>query len=69
MPITFSGMRDADSLLAEISRLVVERQHLRTEQAGDEQLERNRREIAQAQWDLSHALIRRFGPGAAAAAA
>jgi hypothetical protein len=60
---------DAESLLAEISRLVEERQRLRAHTAGEEQIEQNRLEIAQAQRELSYALIRRYGPGPAAAAA
>jgi hypothetical protein len=72
MPITVTEMdasRDAESLLAEISRLVGERERLRAQKAGDDQIEHNRVEIAQAQWQLSYALIRRHGPAAAAAAA
>jgi hypothetical protein len=72
MPITLIEMddsRDTEFLLAEISRLVGERQHLRAEEAGGELIERNRVEIAEAQRQLSQALIRRYGPASAAAAA
>jgi hypothetical protein len=65
--ISMDRSRDAESLLAEISRLVGERQVLRSESAADEQIERNRLEIAQTQWQPSYALIRRHGPEAAAA--
>jgi hypothetical protein len=61
--------RDEESLLVEISRLVGERQRLRARNVSEARLERNRLQIARAQWELSYALIRRYGPAAATAAA
>ena len=57
--------RDLDSLTADISALVAERQELRAKGASPERLERNRLKLARAQWELSHALIRRYLPAAA----
>ena len=47
--------------------LVREREELRRMGADRSTLERNRRAIVRAQWQLSHALIARHRPGAAAA--
>jgi hypothetical protein len=47
--------------------LVLEREELRRMGADRSTLERNRRDIVRAQWQLSHALIARHRPGAAAA--
>ena len=41
----------------QISGLVDERQQLRARGAGEAALERNRMQIARAQWELAHALI------------
>jgi hypothetical protein len=56
--------RSSDTVLAEISTLVAERQRLRTRGASTPLLERNRVMIARAQWELSYALIRHFRPDA-----
>jgi hypothetical protein len=47
----------ADELAAQIAELVGERQELRARGAGEAALERNRMQIARAQWELAHALI------------
>jgi hypothetical protein len=44
--------------------LVREREELRGDGADQLALERNRRAIVRAQWQLSHALIARYGPRA-----
>jgi hypothetical protein len=46
-----------EDLLERVAELVRERQVLRAAGAGRSELERNRAEIARAQWDLSQALI------------
>lgn len=46
---------------------MLEREELRRMGADRSTLERNRRDIVRAQWQLSHALIARHRPGAAAA--
>jgi hypothetical protein len=51
-----------ESLLERIDALSRERQDLRSLNADEETLERNRLEIVAAQWDLSHALIERYLP-------
>jgi hypothetical protein len=51
-----------ESLSTRISALCAERQSLRTSGANETDLERNRMEIARAQWQLSHALIQRYLP-------
>ena len=50
-------------LLEQIAGLVTERQELRANGAGSEELERNRRRLAAAQWELSHAVIERHRSG------
>jgi hypothetical protein len=50
-----------------IDVLTAERQRLRERRASAATLERNRLEIARAQWQLSHALIERYLPVDAAA--
>jgi hypothetical protein len=45
-----------------IQFLASERQALRAREAGDLVLERNRVQIARAQWQLSYALIQRHLP-------
>jgi hypothetical protein len=67
-----TGMRDArthtvESLTAEISRIVAERQELRAAEADAESLEANRRRLAAAQSQLSLLLIERYLPAAGAA--
>jgi hypothetical protein len=52
-----------EALIAEIGRIVAERQELRAAGAGADDLERNRRELAAAQATLSRLLIQRhLGP-------
>ena len=55
-----------ESLTRRISTLTTERQALRTNSASETELERNRLQIARAQWELSYALIERYLPGSAA---
>ena len=57
-----------DALADRISALVLERQELRATGAPSEALERNRRELVHAQWELSYALIDRHLPAEAHAA-
>ena len=58
--------RRADSsvegLTLRISALVAERQQLRDRGGSDTALERNRVQLARAQWELGHALIVRHLP-------
>lgn len=58
----------ADELQALIARLVAERQRLRERGGSEASLERNRIQIARAQWELGHALIDRHLPPAHAVA-
>ena len=58
----------ADELNAQIAHLVAERQELRAHGANEAALERNRLQLARAQWELGHALIDRHLPGEEAAA-
>jgi hypothetical protein len=51
-----------EALTLRIAALVVERQQLRSANAAATELERNRLEIAGAQWELAHALIDRHLP-------
>ena len=48
--------------------LVAERQQLREGGAGDAALERNRVQLARAQWELGHALIDLYLPAEPAVA-
>jgi hypothetical protein len=50
-----------------VAELVVERQELRIRGASTTSLERNRLQIARAQWELGHALIDRHLPESASA--
>lgn len=59
----------ADELTTRIGRLVAERQELRARGASEASLERNRLQIARAQWELAHALIDRHLPEPAQSAA
>jgi hypothetical protein len=52
-----------------VAELVVERQQLRMRGASNVSLERNRLQIARAQWELGHALIDRYLPEPAAQSA
>jgi hypothetical protein len=58
--------RSVEDLQSEIGVLTAERQRLRTNGSNEADLERNRREIARLQWELSHALIGRYLRTAAA---
>ena len=55
-----------ETLTAEISRIVAERQELRANDASTEALEENRRRLAAAQSELSQLLIARYLPKSAA---
>jgi hypothetical protein len=55
-------------LTVRIAALVAERQELRASGAATAAIERNRLQIARAQWELSHALIERHLPAAQTAA-
>ena len=56
-------------LTGRLATLVVERQELRRGGAAPAAIERNRLQIARAQWELAHALIERHLPPDAAASA
>jgi hypothetical protein len=55
-----------EALTLRISALVTERQELRDGSGNDTALERNRVQLARAQWELGHALIDRHLPDPAA---
>ena len=57
-----------ESLVLQIAELVGERQELRGGGATQAEIERNRLQIARAQWELAHALIDRHLPEASQAA-
>jgi hypothetical protein len=57
--------RSVEDLLGQIATLTAERQRLRELGIHDARLERNRIKLARAQWELSHALIKRYLPDAA----
>jgi hypothetical protein len=54
-----------EELEARIRVLVARRQALRERDASPDALERNRRQLARCQWELSFALIERYLPQAA----
>ena len=58
-----------EELTARVGELAAERQELRARGASELVLERNRIKLARTQWELSHALIDRYLPAPAAAAA
>jgi hypothetical protein len=62
-PVTES----VEHLNERITSLALERQSLRTRGAGRAALERNRVQIARAQWKLSYALIERYLPASVSA--
>jgi hypothetical protein len=67
-PARFRRRRSAPSVEAltlRVAALVAERQLLRDRGASDSALERNRIQIARAQWELGHALIDRHLPAPA----
>lgn len=51
-----------EALALRIAELVGERQELRSKGAPPAAVERNRRQLARAQWELAHALIERYTP-------
>jgi hypothetical protein len=57
-----------EGLTGRIAYLVTERQQLRMAEASSAALERNRVQLARAQWELAHALIERHLPAAQTAA-
>lgn len=70
-PARFRRRRDrasVEALSLRVGVLVAERQQLRDRGASPTALERNRVELARAQWDLSHALIEENLPAAQPAA-
>jgi hypothetical protein len=58
-----------EALTLRVAGLVADRQQLRERDASDTELERNRIQIARAQWELGHALIDRHLPPASQSAA
>lgn len=56
-----------EALAGRAAKLAAERQLLRARAASAARLERNRVELARAQWRLSHALIERHLDGARSA--
>jgi hypothetical protein len=56
---------NVEEVQLKIDRLTAERQALRTAGAERTRLEENRIELVQAQWSLSHALIKKHYPQAA----
>ena len=54
-----------EELQRTIDRLTLERQALRAQGVPRERLEQNRVALVEAQWSLSHALIKRYYPAAA----
>jgi hypothetical protein len=56
---------NVEELQQQIDRLTAERQELRSLGVPRERLEQNRIALVEAQWSLSHALIKRYYPAAA----
>jgi hypothetical protein len=57
-----SGRASVEELHARIAFLITQRQLLREDGADPDTLERNRRQLARCQWQLSLALIDRHRP-------
>jgi hypothetical protein len=68
-PRQLPARETVESLSQRISTLTTERQALRMNGATETALERNRVELARAQWELSYALIERYLPNPAKQAA
>jgi hypothetical protein len=64
---TTSAAGQVEVLQDRLRRLLRERENLRTVEADRGALERNRRAIVEAQWELSRALIARHHPSFQAA--
>ncbi len=64
-----SETASVETLHARIAALVVQRQTLRAQGAGRDELERNRLQLLQTQWDLAYALIARNLPAGSREAA
>ena len=62
-------LTSVEALTARVAELVTERQELRSRAVAAAALERNRRRLARAQWELGHALIDRHLPSAEPSAA
>jgi hypothetical protein len=56
------GAASVEALTLRVAELVAERQQLRDRDASDTALERNRIQLARAQWELGQALIDRYLP-------
>lgn len=67
MPAARAVTHTVETLTAEISRIVAERQELRANAASFDALEENRRRLAAAQNELSQLLIDRHLPRSASA--
>jgi citrate synthase len=63
------GALSVEALQERIGSIAAERQELRFHGAAPADLEENRRLLAATQWELSHALIERYLPELARAAA
>ncbi len=63
----YMDAQTVESLTEEIGRIVAERQRLRATGAAGDELEENRRRLAQAQSRLSELLIARYLPTAESA--
>ena len=62
MRIAARKQTDVETLVSQLEKLTRERQDLREQKGDVDALERNRLEIVEAQWELSHALIDRYRP-------